>query len=50
MRLDLPGRSYNLKELGRLLPRAIGLIDIPLAPLLIALCVVDLNALVRNIR
>lgn len=34
--------------MGRLLPRAIGLIHVLLAPLLVALCAMDLNASVRN--
>lgn len=49
MRLDLPGGPYDLKELGRLLPHAMGLIYVLLAHLLTASYCMDLNALIRNI-
>lgn len=50
MRLDLPGGPYDLEELGRLLPCAMGLIYVLLDHLLTALCGMDLIDLIRNIR
>lgn len=50
VRLDLLGGPFDLKELGRLLPHAMGLIYVLLAHLLTASYSMDLNALIRNMR